>query len=130
MAVNLVNLESVSKVYGTRTLLDGVSLAVSERDRVGVVGRNGDGKSTLVRLVSRLEEPDGGRVTHTGGLRLGVLTQHDSLDPEATVRQEVIGDLADHEWAGDARVRDILTGLFGGLDLPGFPRGLDTVVGP
>ena len=130
MAVNLVNLEAVSKVYGTRTLLDGVSLGVSERDRIGVVGRNGDGKSTLVRLLSRLEPPDAGRVTHTGGLRLGVLTQHDSLDPAATVRQEVLGDLADHEWAGDARVRDVLTGLFGGLDLPGFPQGLDTVVGP
>ncbi|HEX5567356.1 MAG TPA: ABC-F family ATP-binding cassette domain-containing protein, partial [Streptomyces sp.] len=71
-----------------------------------------------------------GRVTHAGGLRLGVLTQHDSLDPGATVRHEVVGDMADHEWAGDARVRDILTGLFGGLELPGFPQGLDTVIGP
>ena len=130
MAVNLVNLETVSKVYGTRTLLDGVSLGVSEGDRIGVVGRNGDGKTTLVQILSKLETADSGRVTHNGGLRLGVLTQHDSLDPEATVRHEVVGDLADHEWAGDAKIRDVLTGLFGGLDLPGFPRGLDTVIGP
>ncbi|WP_055590273.1 ABC-F family ATP-binding cassette domain-containing protein [Peterkaempfera griseoplana] len=130
MAVNLATLESVGKVYGTRALLDGVTLGVSEGDRIGVVGRNGDGKTTLIRMLARLEEPDSGRVTHSGGLRLGVLTQHDSLDPAATVRHEVVGDRADHEWAGDARIRDILTGLFGGLDLPGFPQGLDTVIGP
>lgn len=130
MAVNLVNVETVTKVYGTRALLDGVSLGVSEGDRIGVVGRNGDGKTTLIRLLAKLEEADLGRVTHSGGLRLGVLTQHDSLDPAATVRHEVIGDLADHEWAGNAKVRDVLTGLFGGLDLPGFPEGLDTVIGP
>ena len=130
MAVNLVNVEAVSKVYGTRALLDGVSLGVSEGDRIGVVGRNGDGKTTLIRMLAKLEEPDTGRVTHSGGLRLGVLTQHDSLDPTATVRHEVIGDMADHEWAGNAKIRDVLTGLFGGLDLPGFPQGLDTVIGP
>ncbi|MER7051665.1 MULTISPECIES: ABC-F family ATP-binding cassette domain-containing protein [unclassified Streptomyces] len=130
MAVNLVNVENVTKVYGTRALLDGVSLGVSEGDRIGVVGRNGDGKTTMIRMLARLEDPDTGRVTHSGGLRLGVLTQHDSLDPGATVRHEVIGDLADHEWAGNAKIRDVLTGLFGGLDMPGFPQGLDTVIGP
>ncbi|GAA3017658.1 ABC-F family ATP-binding cassette domain-containing protein [Streptomyces drozdowiczii] len=130
MAVNLINVEQVSKVYGTRALLDGVSLGVSEGDRIGVVGRNGDGKTTLIRMLARLEEADTGRVTHSGGLRLGVLTQHDSLDPAATIRHEVIGDLADHEWAGSAKIRDVLTGLFGGLGLPGFENGLDTVIAP
>lgn len=67
MAVNLVNVENVSKVYGTRALLDGVSLGVSEGDRIGVVGRNGDGKTTMIRMLARLEEPDTGRVTHSGG---------------------------------------------------------------
>jgi ATP-binding cassette subfamily F protein uup len=130
MAVNLVNVESVGKVYGTRTLLDGIALGVSEGDRIGVVGRNGDGKTTLIRMLAKLEDPDRGRVTHVGHLRLGVLTQHDSLDPAATIRHEVVGDRADHQWAGDAKIRDVLTGLFGGLDLPGFPQGLDTVIGP
>lgn len=130
MAVNLVNLEAVSKAYALRSLLDGVSLGVNEGDRIGVVGRNGDGKTTLIRILAKLESADQGRVTHAGGLRLGVLTQHDSLDPKATIRHEVIGDLADHEWAGDAKIRDVLTGLFGGLDLPGFGQGLDTVIGP
>ncbi|GAB2598344.1 ABC-F family ATP-binding cassette domain-containing protein [Streptomyces capparidis] len=130
MAVNLVNLEAVRKVYGTRTLLDGISLGVSEGDRIGVVGRNGDGKTTLIRIMARAEEPDSGRVTHAGGLRLGMLAQGDALDPSATVRQEVVGDRPDHQWAGDAKVRDVLTGLFGGLDLPGFAQGMDTVIGP
>ncbi|MGG2462524.1 ABC-F family ATP-binding cassette domain-containing protein [Streptomyces sp. RGM 3693] len=130
MAVNLVNLEAVDKVYGTRALLDGVSLGVNEGDRIGVVGRNGDGKTTLIRILAKLESADTGRVTHAGDLRLGVLTQHDSLDPAATIRHEVIGDLADHEWAGNAKIRDVLTGLFGDLHLPGFTQGLDTVIGP
>ncbi|GAA2743376.1 ABC-F family ATP-binding cassette domain-containing protein [Kitasatospora cinereorecta] len=130
MAVNLATIESVSKVYGTRALLDGVSLGVSEGDRIGVVGRNGDGKTTLIRILAKLEEPDSGRVTWSGGLQMAVLTQHDSLDPKATIRHEVIADRADHEWLGDARIRDIIQGLFGGLDLPGFADGLDTVIGP
>ncbi|MFE6691253.1 ABC-F family ATP-binding cassette domain-containing protein [Streptomyces sp. NPDC057743] len=130
MAANLVNLEAVDKVYGTRALLDGVSLGVNEGDRIGVVGRNGDGKTTLIRILAKLEDADVGRVTHAGDLRLGVLTQHDSLDPAATIRHEVIGDLADHEWAGNAKIRDVLTGLFGDLHLPGFTDGLDTVIGP
>ncbi|MFG2906380.1 ABC-F family ATP-binding cassette domain-containing protein [Kitasatospora sp. NPDC048286] len=130
MAVNLATIESVTKVYGTRALLDAVSLGVSEGDRIGVVGRNGDGKTTLIRMLAKLEEPDSGRITHSGGLQMAVLTQHDSLDPEATIRHEVIADRADHEWLGDARIRDIIEGLFGGLDLPGFADGLDTVIGP
>ncbi|MDX6356664.1 MAG: transport system ATP-binding/permease protein [Streptomyces sp.] len=130
MAVNLVNVEAVAKTYGTRTLLDSLSLGVSEGDRIGVVGRNGDGKTTLIRMLAKLEEPDAGRVTHVSGLRLGVLTQYDSLDPSATIRHEIIGDRPDHDWAGDAKIRDVLTGLFGALDLPGFEEGLDTVIGP
>ncbi|WP_328913883.1 MULTISPECIES: ABC-F family ATP-binding cassette domain-containing protein [unclassified Streptomyces] len=130
MAVNLVNVEAVSKTYGTRTLLESLSLGVSEGERIGVVGRNGDGKTTLIRILAKLEDPDTGRVTHLSNLRLGVLTQHDALDPAATVRHEIVGDRPDHDWAGDAKIRDVLTGLFGALDLPGFPDGLDTVIGP
>ena len=130
MAVNLVNLETVSKAYALHALLDGVSLGVNEGDRIGVVGRNGDGKTTLIKILAKVEPADSGRVTHSGGLRLGVLTQQDSLDPAATIRHEVLGDMADHEWAGSARVRDVITGLFGGLELAGFAEGMDTVIGP
>jgi ATP-binding cassette subfamily F protein uup len=129
-AVNLVNLEAVAKTYGTRSLLDGISLGISAGERIGVMGRNGDGKSTLLRLLARREEPDSGRVTHAGELRVGMLSQHDDIDPDSTVRAAVIGGRAEHEWAGDARIRDVLAGLFGSLELPGFAQGLDTVVGP
>ena len=127
MARNLVNLEAVGKGYGTRALLDGVSLGVAEGDRTGVVGRNGDGKSTLLRLLTRSEAPDSGRVTHAGGLRVAQVGQRDGLDPAATVRTLVVGHGPAHEWAADARVRDVLTGLFGLRD--DLDAMLDRVVG-
>ena len=129
-AVNLVNLENVSKAYTARTLLDEVSLGLSEGDRIGVVGRNGGGKSTLLRVLAKLDEPDSGRVTHTGGLRIAFVGQHDTLDPEATIRHELVADKPDHEWLADARVRDVITGLFGGTEFPSFPDGMDTRIGP
>jgi ATPase subunit of ABC transporter with duplicated ATPase domains len=129
MPTNLVNLERVRLALGTRVLLDGVSLGIAAGDRIGVVGRNGGGKSTLLRVLARLQQVDDGRVTHTGTLRVGVVEQDDSLDPTATVRQCVVGDRPDHEWAGDARVRDVVTGLLGGLEAPDV-GGLDAVVGP
>ena len=125
---NLVNLEGVTKGYGTRVLLDRVSLGVAEGDRVGVVGRNGDGKSTLLRLLTRVEPPDSGRVTHTGGLRVAAVAQRDDLDPWVTVRSLVVGEGPAHEWASDARVREVLAGLFG--ERADLDAMLDRPVGP
>jgi len=116
-APNLVNLEAVSKGFGTRTLLDSVSIGVGRGDRVGVVGRNGDGKSTLLRVIARLEEPDAGRVTHNRDLRLGVLGQVDELDPAATVAGAVLGDVETYTWAADPRARSVMEHLLGGVDL-------------
>ena len=113
VARNLVNLADVTKAYGTKVLLDGVSLGVSEGERVGVVGRNGDGKSTLLRLITRMEPPDTGRVTHPSGLRVAAVAQRDTLDDAATVRAAVVGEGPAHEWAADAAVRSVLGGLFG-----------------
>ncbi|MFB4311139.1 ABC-F family ATP-binding cassette domain-containing protein [Actinomadura sp. GTD37] len=115
--MNLINLENVAKAYGPAPLLDAVSLGLDEGDRVGVVGRNGGGKSTLVSVLARETEPDAGRVTHARGVRLGYLTQRDAFPEGATVRSVVLGDRAEHEWAGDVRVRDILAGLLADLDL-------------
>ncbi|MFG2007344.1 ABC-F family ATP-binding cassette domain-containing protein [Spirillospora sp. NPDC048911] len=115
--MNLINVENVSKAYGPSPLLASVSLGLDDDDRIGVVGRNGGGKSTLVSVLARQTEPDGGRVTHTRGLRLGYLTQRDEFPDGATVRSIVIGDRPEHEWAGDTRVRDILGGLLADLDL-------------
>ncbi|GAB2947120.1 ABC-F family ATP-binding cassette domain-containing protein [Nonomuraea fastidiosa] len=115
--MNLVNLESVSHAYGPKPLLTDVSLGVEEGDRIGVVGRNGGGKTTLLSVLSGTLRPDSGRVTHSRGLRVGFLTQQDALDPTLTVRETVLGGLAEHEWAGDQRVREILANLIGDLDL-------------
>jgi ABC transport system ATP-binding/permease protein len=120
---NLVNLEEVRLSYGTRTLLDGVSLGVAEGQRLGVVGRNGGGKTTLLEVLARRRSPDGGRVTHTGGLRVGFLSQSDDLDPSRSVRQTVVGDLPEHAWRSDPRTRGLTDALLAGLDLDG-------VVGP
>ncbi|RSN48822.1 ABC-F family ATP-binding cassette domain-containing protein [Actinomadura sp. WAC 06369] len=115
--MNLINLENVAKSYGPKPLLDAVSLGLDEGDRVGVVGRNGGGKSTLVSVLAKETEPDAGRVTHARGLRLGHLVQRDEFPAGATVRSVVLGDRAEHEWAGDTRVRDVLAGLLPGLGL-------------
>ena len=123
MAVNLVNLEDVTVAHGTRLLLDGVSLGVSEGDRVGIVGRNGGGKTTLLRTLVKAEEPHSGRVTHTSGLRVGVLTQDVRVDVGLTAHSAILGETAEHTWAGDARVREVLDGL----GLHGI--GLDSVIG-
>ncbi|NAZ75180.1 ATP-binding cassette domain-containing protein [Kineococcus sp. T13] len=124
---NLVSAEALTVVHGSRTLLDRVSLGVSEGDRVGVVGRNGDGKSTLLRLLTRAQEADAGRVTHTGGLRLGMLSQGDALAPGASVREAVLGDQPAHAWASQSRVRDVVAGLLGDLDASDV-GGLDALV--
>ncbi|MFC5817003.1 ABC-F family ATP-binding cassette domain-containing protein [Nonomuraea harbinensis] len=115
--MNLVNLESVSHAYGPKPLLSDVSLGIEDGERIGVVGRNGGGKTTLLRVIEGGVSPDSGRVTHTRGLRVGFLSQQDPLDPGMTVRDLVLGDMAEHEWAGDQRVREILGNLIGDLDL-------------
>ncbi len=125
---HLLNVESVRLAHGTRTVLDGVSLGLDDGMRVGVVGRNGGGKTTLLHVMARVREPDSGRVTHSRGLSLGILRQDDDLDDDATVRQAVVGDAAEHTWAGDADVRDLLAGLLGGLDAPAV-GGLEARVG-
>ncbi|UBU12442.1 ABC-F family ATP-binding cassette domain-containing protein [Nonomuraea gerenzanensis] len=115
--MNLVNLESVSHAYGPKPLLSDVSLGVEAGERIGVVGRNGGGKTTLLSVLAGTVRPDSGRVTHNRGLRVGFLSQRDDLDPAATVSEIVLGGLAEHEWAGDQRVREILASLIGDLDL-------------
>jgi ATP-binding cassette subfamily F protein uup len=116
MAVNnLLNLESVSKSFDIRALLDGVSLGVNAGDRIGVVGRNGGGKSTLIKVMAGIETPDSGRVSKAGSINIGLLGQSDETDENSLVRDVVLGDLAMHEWAGNSKVREVLTGLFGGF---------------
>ncbi|MCE5292134.1 MAG: ABC-F family ATP-binding cassette domain-containing protein [Nocardiaceae bacterium] len=110
---NLVNLEQVSKSFGIAPLLDNVSLGVLTGERIGVVGLNGGGKTTLLEILAGIAEPDSGRVSRMGGLRMAVVTQRGHLPAGATVRSVVLDPLgtAEHEWAGDARIRNILEGI-------------------
>ena len=117
-----MNIEEVSKAFDIRPLLDGVSLGVSEGDRIGIVGRNGSGKSTLMKIIAGIEEPDAGRVTKTNAARIGILSQIDTAKANATVGDVVIGNREKHEWASDPLIREIFTGLFGGFDDHLFER--------
>jgi ATP-binding cassette subfamily F protein uup len=112
---NLINLESVGKAFGPTVVLESVSLGVADGDRIGVVGRNGGGKSTLLSILAGDEPVDSGRVTRTGGTEVGRLTQHDTLPPDVRVIDAVVGHRVEHEWASDARVRGVLEGLLVGV---------------
>jgi ATP-binding cassette subfamily F protein uup len=127
---NLVNLKDVAKGYGSRSVLRAITLGVAAGDRIGVVGANGDGKSTLLRLISGAETPDEGAITRAGDLHSELLGQRDELDERATIREELVGGRADHEWAADATFRSVLDGLLGGVGLTRFFAGMDTLVAP
>ncbi|MBE7325318.1 ABC-F family ATP-binding cassette domain-containing protein [Nocardioides sp. Y6] len=121
---NLLNLERVSKAYGIRPLLDDVSLGINVGERVGIVGRNGGGKTTLLEVMTGLEEPDTGRVSHVGGIDIGYLHQGDELHDSHTVREAVLRGKADHEWAGDPAARGVVRELLAGIDLDRVVDGL------
>ena len=130
VARNHVNLNAVEKGYGARSVLRQITLGINAGDRVGVVGRNGEGKSTLLGLIAGAEAPDAGTVTRARDLKTVVLTQSDELTGQATIREALVGGRAKHEWAGDAGFRTVLDGLLGGVGLDRFPAGLDTAIGP
>ena len=102
--------------YPTRTVFEGITVGVHEGDRIGIVGRNGDGKSSLMGMLSGRVEPNEGKVTMRGGVRIGVLDQQDTLDEASTVSWAIVGDQPEHEWAGDTRTREVIAGLCGDLD--------------
>jgi ABC transport system ATP-binding/permease protein len=113
---HLLGAESLHLEYPTRIVFDSVTIGIDEGDRIGIVGRNGDGKSSLLRLLAGRTEPDNGRVTRRGGVTLGMLDQADMLDDSLTVGQVIVKDMDEHEWAGNARVRDVISGLAGEID--------------
>jgi len=121
---NLVNLERVSKSFGIRPLLTEVSLGVTAGQRIGIVGRNGDGKTTLLEIMAGLEPVDTGRVSRTRGLLVGFLHQGDELIDTHTVREAVLGGRADHEWAADSAMREIVEVLLAGVELDRAVVGL------
>jgi len=121
---NLVNLERVSKAYGVRPLLTEVSLGVAASERIGIVGRNGDGKTTLLRVMTGQEPPDDGRVSAARGLQIAHLHQGDTLDDTHSVRDAVLAGRPDHVWAAEPRTREIVTELLAGVELDRAVIGL------
>lgn len=109
--MHVLGAESVRLEYPTRVILDSVTVGVAEGDRIGIVGVNGDGKSSLVGILSGRITPSAGQVTRRRGVRFGVLGQTDDLDASATVAHTIIGSRAEHEWAGDPKIRDVIGGL-------------------
>ena len=126
---NLISVERATLALGTAHILDGVSLGINEGARIGVVGRNGGGKSTLMKVLHGEIPLDDGRITRMGSATVGMLSQADVLDPAATVREVVLGDRAEHVWAGDSRIRDVVDGLLGGLDAQAM-GGWEATVAP
>ncbi|WP_421784579.1 ABC-F family ATP-binding cassette domain-containing protein [Gardnerella sp. DNF00983] len=112
-----LGLERVSLEFATKTIFTDVTQGVFEGDRIGIVGKNGDGKSTLLRLFAGKMQPDSGRVTKRGGLTFGMLDQRDPLDDNATVREAALENREDYEWAADQRSREIVEALLGGINL-------------
>ena len=108
---HLLGAEAVHLQYPTQVVFESLTLGVNDGARIGIVGRNGDGKSSLLGLLTGELLPNSGRVTRRGGLRVGALSQADTLDPHHTVGWTLVGDQADHQWAGDARIRDVVSGL-------------------
>lgn len=113
---HLLGAEALHFEYPTQQVLDSVTLGVSAGDRIGIVGRNGDGKSTLMKLLVGTLEPDAGQVTVRGDVTIGMLDQSDTADTTLTVGQTIVGDLPEHEWAGDPKIRDVIRGLVSDLD--------------
>src|SRR3954447_15501615 len=121
---NLVNLERVSKAYDVRPLLTDVSLGVAAGERVGIVGRNGDGKTTLLQVMTGQEPPDTGRASSARGLHIGYLHQGDTLDDTHSVRDAVLGGRPDHVWAAEPHTREVVTELLVGVELDRAVTGL------
>ncbi|CAN5656543.1 ABC-F family ATP-binding cassette domain-containing protein [soil metagenome] len=108
---HLLGAEALHLEYPTQVVFDSLTVGVNEGDRIGIVGRNGDGKSSLLSMLTRALEPNSGRVTRRSGVRVGALDQRDTLDDDSTVGHVLVGDQADHEWAGNPLVRDVVGGL-------------------
>jgi len=123
---HLLGAEAVHLEYPTQVVFTSMTVGVSDGDRIGIVGRNGDGKSSLLGLLTGRVAPDSGRVTQRSGLRVGALSQADTLDSASTVGWTLVGDQPDHEWAGNPRIRDVVSGLVADL---GWDTRIDTLSG-
>jgi ATP-binding cassette subfamily F protein uup len=113
---HLLGAEKIRLSFATTRVFENLTIGVQDGDRIGIVGRNGDGKSTLIKLFARIQEPDSGQITKRGDVRVGLLDQFDQFAPSQTIAEVVVGDSAEHEWAGNPKIRDIFQGLLKDFD--------------
>ncbi|AKK28236.1 ABC-F family ATP-binding cassette domain-containing protein [Mycobacterium sp. EPa45] len=113
---HLLGAEALHLEYPTQVVFESVTVGVNDGARIGIVGRNGDGKSSLMAMLTGRLSPDSGRVTRRGGLRVTALDQADTMPPQSTVGELLVGDIPEHEWAGNPRIRDVVAGLVADLD--------------
>ena len=113
---HLLGAEKIRLSFATTRVFENLTIGVQDGDRIGIVGRNGDGKSTLIKLFARIQEPDSGQITKRGDVRVGLLDQFDQFAPPETISHVVVGDTPEHEWAGNAKIRDIFQGLLKDFD--------------
>ena len=129
MSHNLINAESISKSFDIKALVTKVSLGISEKDRIGIVGRNGGGKSTLIKILTGSIPPDSGKVSKSNKAIIGLLNQFEEFDPKSRVSEFVLGNLEEHQWAGNNQTRSIFSGLFGGEAKEIFYRKIKSLSG-
>jgi ATPase subunit of ABC transporter with duplicated ATPase domains len=113
---HLLGAEKIRLSFATTRVFENLTIGVQDGDRIGIVGRNGDGKSTLIKLFARIQEPDSGQITKRGDVRVGLLDQFDQFAPSETISHVVVGDTPEHEWAGNSKIRDIFQGLLKDFD--------------
>ena len=113
---HLLGAEKIRLSFATTRVFENLTIGVQDGDRIGIVGRNGDGKSTLLKLFARIQEPDSGQITKRGDVRIGILDQFDQFLPSETISHVVVGDTPEHEWAGNSKIRDIFQGLLKDFD--------------
>ena len=113
---HLLGAEKIRLSFATTRVFENLTIGVQDGDRIGIVGRNGDGKSTLIKLFARIQEPDSGQITKRGDVRIGILDQFDQFLPSETISHVVVGDTPEHEWAGNSKIRDIFQGLLKDFD--------------
>lgn len=123
---HLIGAEKISLEFPTKQIFDEITVGINNGDRIGIVGRNGDGKSTLMKVLAKQQSVDDGRVTYRGGTSVGFMNQQDELPGEQTIRDAVVGDVDEHIWASDSKIRDVINGLLADLD---FDKRLDQLSG-
>ena len=123
---HLIGAENISLDYPTKTLFENLTVGIAAGDRIGIVGRNGDGKSTLMTILAGKLKADSGQVTVRGNTRIGFMDQRDDIYLQSTVKDVVIGEMAEYEWASDPRIRDVIDGLISDID---FDSQMDRLSG-